>query len=149
MSGSKIFAAVGGLTALLAAAGAGTALAAPCALGSEYPVTSVSPSRRAVQTGGYADNATQVLRGADIRVAARPGLTAEWLERQIESQVAAGECQFGGGPLSIDVLPDSDGFVVRVTTGSEGPGVTRVSERKPDDRAAREILRQAEALQRS
>ena len=98
MSVSKMVAAAGGFMALLASAGASRAAAEPCKLGTEYRVTSVAPYQRPTETGGYGGTVNPVLRGADIEVAAQPGLTAEWLERRLEAQVAAGECNFGVGP---------------------------------------------------
>ena len=97
MSGSKIVAMAGGLIALLTGAASSAAPQQACSLGTEYPVVSVSPYKRQAETGGYGGTVNRVLRGADIRVAAQPGLTAEWLQRQLEAQVAAGECQLGAG----------------------------------------------------
>jgi hypothetical protein len=146
MSISKVVAAAGGFMALLASVGAGRAAAEACKLGTELPVMSVSEYKRPVETGGYGGTVREVPRGADIRVAARPGLTAEWLERTLKTQVAMGECYFGPA-ASVDVFADAASLVVRVTGTYEGPGVTRLPERHPDDVAAREILRQARALQ--
>ena len=122
------------------------AAAQACSLGTDYQITSVSPYRRPVETGGYGGTVNPVLRGADIRVAARPGLTAEWLERQLEAQFAAGVCQLATGPVDVDVLSEGDAFIVRVTGIYDGPGVTRLSARNPDERAAQEILRRAQEL---
>ena len=148
MSVSKVVAVAGGFMALLASAGASSAAAEPCVLGTVYPVTSVAPSLRPTETGGYAGTGIPRLRGADIRVAAQPGLTAEWLERRLEAQVAAGECQFGTDRVFVAVTPVSEELVVRVTSTNEGPGVTRLEDRKPDQKAATEILRTAQQLPR-
>ena len=143
MSGSKVIAMAGGFVALLASAGVSTAAAETCVLGTEYQVTSVEPYKRPIQTGGYADSPNQVLRGADIHVAPRQGLTSEWLERKLEAQVAAGECQFGVARPGVDVVPEADTFVVRITTGEESPGIARLPIREPGERAAADILSQA------
>jgi len=142
---SKIVAAAGGVMALLASAGVSMA-AEPCKLGTEFPVTSVAPSLRPIATGDYGGTVDPLLRGADIHVVAQPGLTAEWLERQLEAQVAAGECQFGTDRVFVDVVPDSNDLVVRVTSTYQGPGVTRLYDTKPDRQAATEILRRAREL---
>ena len=111
MSVSKVVAVAGGFMALLASAGASSAAAEPCVLDTEYPVTSVAASLRPTETGGYGGTAIPLLRGADIRVAAQPGLTAEWLERRLEAQVAAGECQFGADQVFVEVMPGSEELV--------------------------------------
>jgi hypothetical protein len=144
----KIVAAAGGVMALLASVGVGRAAAAPCALGTDYRVTSVQASLRPTENGGYAGTAIPLLRGADIEVAAQPGLTAEWLERRLEAQVAAGECNFGTDRAHVEVIPGSDHLLVQVTSMYEGPGVTRLPDRRPDEKAATEILRRARELMR-
>ena len=134
--------------AVLASAGASSASAEPCVLDNAFPVTSVAPFSRPTETGGYAGTVTPLLRGADIRVAAQPGLTAEWLERRLEAQVAASECQLGADPVFVEVVPVGEELVVRVTATDEGPGVTRLKDTRPDQRAANEILRRAQQLTR-
>jgi hypothetical protein len=148
MSVFKVVAVAGGFMALLATAGASKAAAEPCVLNTVYPVTSVAQSLRPTENGGYAGTAIPLLRGADIKVAAQPGLTAEWLERRLEAQVAAGECNFGTDRVHVEVIPGSDHLLVQVTSMYEGPGVTRLPDRKPDERAATEILRRARELMR-
>ena len=146
MSGSKVIAAGAGFVALLASAGFSRAATEPCSLGADSEVTLVSPYSRPVETGGYGGTVNPELRGADIWVAARPGLTQEWLQRKVEAQVATGACQFGTDKVSIEVLGESDVFVVRVTSTYQGPGVTRLPTTQPAHRAANEILRHARAL---
>ena len=146
MSVSKIVAAAGGVMALLASAGVSSAAGEPCKLGTEYTVTSVEASLRPTETGGYGGTVNPLLRGADVKVAPQPGQTAEWMEQRLEAQVAAGECNFGTDQVYVDVIPGSDHMLVRVTSMYEGPGVTRVSDRKPDQKAATEILRRAREL---
>lgn len=135
--------------ALLASAGVSRAAGAvgeQCVLGTEYPVISVESNKRPVQTGGYGDTSNLRLRGADIRIAAQPGVTAEWLDRKIEGQIASGECQFGSPNPGVEVVSDSETLIVRITATEERPGITRLSDRAPDERAANDILRQARAL---
>jgi hypothetical protein len=110
-----------------------------CLLGSKYPVNSVEPYRTNMNTGGYGDGYQPVLRGADIKVPAQPGLTAEWLDRQLEGQVAAGICQFGLPAVSVDVLPMGENFVVRVMNDNYRIGTH-------DERPGKEILRRANEL---
>ena len=150
MSGSKFFAAAGGFVALLASAGVSAAAGDRCALGTEeYQVTSVEPYKRAIENGGYADNGNQVLLGADIRVAARPGLTREWLERRLQTQAASGECQFGVANPSVEVLGGEETLVVRITgVGRDVPGIPRVTIREPGDRHAADILNQARTFEK-
>ena len=96
MSVSKIVAAAGGSWRCWRPLGPVAAAAAePCKLGTDYTVTSVAPSLRPTETGGYGGTVNPLLRGADIAVAPQPGLTAEWMEQRLEAQVAAGECNFG------------------------------------------------------
>ena len=146
MSVSKMVAAAGGFMVLLASVGASSAAAEPCKLGTEYRVTSVQASLRPTETGGYGGTVNPLLRGADIKVAPQPGLTAEWMEKRLEAQVAAGECSFGTDQVYVSVIPGSDHLLVRVTSANEGPGVTRLPDRQPEQRAATEILRRAREL---
>jgi len=143
MSGSKTVAAAGGLMALLLSAGAASAAEA-CKLGTEYQVTSVAAYKRPVETGGYGGTVTPVLRGAEIRVAAQPGLTAEWMERKLEAQVATGECTFGVTRANVDVVSEGDNFIVRVTNREEIGALNRPT--AADERAAAEILSRASEL---
>jgi hypothetical protein len=52
------------------------------------------------------------------------------------------------GQVYVNVIPGNDHMLVRVTSMDEGPGVTRMSDRKPDERGASEILRRARELPR-
>ena len=128
------------VTGAVAVSGSSSALAEEqCLLGSKYPVSSVEPYRTNKNTGGYGDGYQPVLRGADISVPAQPGLTAEWLERQLEGQVAAGICQFGSAPIAVEVLPMGEDFVVRVKNTNYRVGTH-------DERPGKEILRLASEL---
>jgi hypothetical protein len=100
-----------------------------CPIGGVYRVTSVTPDQHREQ--GYAPEVVR-LRGADIVVAAQPGLTREWLQRSVERGVATGDCNFGARDLKVSVVSAGDTFEVRLTTA--------------DERAAREVLRRAQQL---
>ena len=93
---------------MLASAGPSAAAAEQCKLGYEIPGELGCAISEADRDGRLRRTVNPVLRGADIKVAAQPGLTAEWLERQLEAQVAAGECQFGIDQVAVDVLPMGD-----------------------------------------
>ena len=71
-------------------------------------------------------------RGAEVYVPAQPALTAEWLDRVLTSQVAAGECNFGVPKVDVEVLSDGGGFSVRLSGNGE--------------RGAAEILRHAQQM---
>ena len=74
------------------------------------------------------------VRGAELAIEARPGLTAEWLELELERHVAAAspDCPLDVGAPRVTVRSARDGFVVEI--------------RGDSDAAAREILRRARGL---
>ncbi len=100
-----------------------------CPIGGVYRVTSVTADQHREQ--GYAPDVVR-LRGADVVVAAQPGLTREWLQRSVERGVASGACDFGARNVSVSVVSAGDTFEVRLTSA--------------DERAARGILRHAQQL---
>ena len=116
---------------LVMAAGAGVRAAPPdtCSLGGRYPIRGVS-SYITVENEGY--TTYNRFRGAEIAVPAQPGLTGEWLQRVVATQVANGACDFGAHNVMVDVLSAGDSFTVRVSG--------------PDERAAGEILSRAKQL---
>ena len=130
MGVSKFLMAVAVSAGVLAGSAGSSAVAAEqCVLGTDYQVRSVEPYKVMYgPDGSYYDRVNPVLRGAEVRVAAQPGLTQEWLDRKLEAQVMAGICQFGAANVEVDVLSMGDEFAVRLTS--------------PDRRAAPEILRQ-------
>ena len=119
---------MGGPRAFAAPAAEGSATADRCSL-SKYHVTSVKPYRFELQAGYgvYTE-----FRGAELYVAAEPGLTREWLQRTVESDIASGACDFGATNAKVDVLSPGGGFIVQI--------------RGSDERAAAEILRHAQLL---
>jgi len=82
------------------------------------------------EDAGY--TAFRQFTGAEVYVPAQPALTAEWLDRVLTSQVAAGECNFGVRKVDVEVLSDGGGFSVRLSGDSE--------------KAAAEILRHAQQM---
>ncbi len=108
-----------------------TSAANQCPLGRTYRATAVTPDHAREQ--GYGQD-VQRLRGADIHIAAQPGLTQEWLQKSIERSVANGDCDFGTSHLTVNVLSAGNAFEVRLTT--------------PDERAARQVLQRAQQLVR-
>jgi hypothetical protein len=108
---------------------AGAAEAARCSLSGKDFAHSVKPLYN-YEDAGY--TAFRQFRGAEVFVPAQPGLTAEWLDRMLTSQVAAGDCDLGVPKVNVEVLSDGGGFSVRLS-GS-------------DERGAAEILRHAQQL---
>ncbi len=102
-----------------------------CPLGRTYRPTSVTADH--VREQAYGQDVKR-LRGADIKIAAQPGLTQEWLQKTIERSIASGDCDFGAPHLTVNVLSAGNGFEVQLTT--------------PDEKAAHEVLRRAQQLVR-
>ena len=127
-----VLAVVFAVSAVAAAPGVARAatVGGDCSLGTRYPVSSVEPYQTDQVAG--VSNVGRVLRGADIYVVAQPGVTREWLQRQLESEVVTGACDFGVDRPTVDVISAGGGFTVRVSGPSEA--------------AAHEILRRAEPL---
>jgi hypothetical protein len=108
---------------------AGAAEGQRCSLGSRYPLTSVA-SYTTEEHGGYTEYKT--FRGAELYVPAQPGLTQEWLQRTVESDIASGACDFGVPSVTVSVVSAGPGFAVRLSGN--------------DNRSAAEILRHAQQL---
>jgi hypothetical protein len=87
-----------------------------CSLGQRYHVTAVSPFRSMESAYGP----TRRLRGAELYVPAQPGLTSEWLQRVVESDIAYGRCDFGDPKATVDVTSAGAGFWVRITASNSG-----------------------------
>ena len=101
-----------------------------CSLGIRYPVTSVTPYHTE-EAGGYA-SMSGAFRGAEIYIVALPGMTREWLQRQLESEIGTDTCDFGVNRPTVDVISAGGGFTVRVSG--------------PNEAAANQILERAELL---
>ncbi len=108
----------------------GAAGSGNCSLGGkDFAAHSVKPLYT-FDDAGYA--AFRQFTGAEVFVPAQPALTAEWLDRVLTSQVAAGECNFGVSKVDVEVLSDGGGFSVRLSADSE--------------KGAKEILRHAQQM---
>ncbi len=94
-------------------------------------ITSISPYK--VTRTNLRQSSTR-LEGAVVTVAAQPGLTREWLQRQVSDPAAAAQ---PGCPLAVK------GASARVTSTGDGFAITVSS---TDRDSAREIFRRAEAL---
>ena len=107
--------------------------AAPCTVVG-HRIVSVKPDVQENQNG----KRTSSLLGADIRILAEPGMTAEYLTVEVDRHVAAmhgagmPNCVFDVPGANIEVRSAGDSFVFRVTS--------------EDDATAREILRRARVL---
>ena len=111
------------------AAGYGAACAAPF----DNPGTIVSVRPYKVIETNLRRSATHV-EGAIVTVAAEPGLTREWLQRQVQDPASAAQ---PGCPLAVD------GASARVTSTGDGFAITVKGK---DKDSSKEILRRAEAL---
>ena len=92
-----------------------------CSLGGRYFARSVT-AYTTTETVGYSSD--RQFRGADVYVPAQPGLTAEWLQRVLSYQVAAGECDFGVRDVAVSVMPAGGGFSVRLSGKDEKAAAT-------------------------
>ena len=129
MAGRGIIGAVALAVVTAVSAGAQAGQFDRCSIGGKYNVRSVLPFST-YEDAGY--TSYRQFRGADVFVAAQPGLTREWLQRVLTYQIANGECDFGVHDVSVSVLSAGGGFSVRLSG--------------PDERAAGEILRNAQLL---
>ncbi len=130
----RLIAAVALVLATVTTAGAaepvpGAAAPVPCSLGGNNVAHSVKPLYN-YEDSGY--TAFRQFIGAEVFVPAEPGLTAEWLDRVLTSEVASGQCNFGVRKVDVEVLSDGGGFSVRLSGR--------------DQKAAAEILRHAQQL---
>lgn len=112
----------------------GQALGANCTVAG-HRVVSVTPSVQEVPNG----KRTNHLLGANIRIMAEPGMTAEYLTVQLQRHIAGmssaypmADCVFGVASARFEVHSVGDGFVFQVTSDDLGQ--------------AKEILRRARLL---
>lgn len=94
-------------------------------------ITSVAPYK-VIETN--LKQSSTHLQGAVVTVAAQPGITREWLQRQVDHPAATAQT---GCPMAVD------GATGRVSSTGDGFAII-VSSRDRD--AAKEILRRAQAL---
>ena len=132
----RFIAAVALALVTMMSAGAGAAQPVQCSLGGKYFARSVKPFN-ATEDVGY--SIVKRFRGAEVYVPAQPGVTAEWLDRVLTFQIAAGECNFGAPNVNVEVLSDGGGFSVRLSSTGDSY----------DERGAAEILRRAQQLVKS
>src|SRR3954468_1551466 len=135
--------------ALLGACGAGTRTAAlertpppraldpsACELDRYAPVT-VRPHYEDIVSSTEGFSPEPQLRGADVYVPARPGLTAEWLWHELGARPGdAQSCATGVTGAEIRVTSGGPGFVVTIRGGNEESGrqillLSRIDERAP------------------
>jgi hypothetical protein len=121
--------------ALLSACGAGTQTAAlertpprraldpsTCELDRYAPVT-VRPHYEDYVASTEGVSSEPQLRGADVFVLARPGLTAEWLWHELWARPGDGRsCATGVAGAAISVTSGGPGFVVTIRGGNEDSG---------------------------
>jgi hypothetical protein len=123
-----------GATSLMPVIASADTPAKPCIL-MEHRVTSVTPYHIVQQ---YGRGSTQRLVGAQVRIQAEPGLTAEWLQLSIEQHVAKMQAQHMG-----DCPLDLAGVRAQVDSAGGGFTVTIIAK---DPAQAKEVLRRAELL---
>jgi hypothetical protein len=133
MATKRFVAAVALALATTMSAGAGAAEPVRCSLGGKYFARSVKPLN-VTEDAGY--SIFTRFRGAEVYVPAQPGVTAEWLDRVLTFQAAAGECDFGVPKVNVEVLSDGGGFSVRLSTTGDSY----------DERDAAKILRRTQQL---
>jgi hypothetical protein len=109
---------------------------APCVL-KQYNLSSVTPYRVQENIGGHIFH--QRVAGAELFVQAEPGLTAEWLQLNLNREVTAmqgsrtmKDCVFGVGKMQVQVESAGPGFRVRLSA--------------PTAEAGQEVLRRAQLL---
>jgi hypothetical protein len=109
---------------------------APCVL-KQYKVSSVTPYRVQDNIGGHIFH--QRVAGAELFVQAEPGLTAEWLQLNLNREVTAmqgpstmKDCVFGVDKMQVQVDSAGPGFRVRLSA--------------PSTEGGREVLRRAQLL---
>jgi hypothetical protein len=106
----------------------------PCIL-KEHSITSVTPYNIEERTG----RATiKRLRGAEVRIQAEPGLTAEWLQLTLARHVV----EMRGTNMKNCALDLSD-VQVQVTSAGAGFSVKLIA---PNSEKGKEVLRRAQLL---
>jgi hypothetical protein len=112
VSGRNIVAALALALVTAGSAGARAGQFDQCSLGGKYPVRTVA-AYTTMEDLGYTTYTK--FQGADVFVPAQPGLTQEWLQRVVSSQIAAGACDFGVQDVKVSVLSAGGGFSVRLS----------------------------------
>jgi len=122
-------------TAVPTVSHAATGAHAPCIL-DEHHVVSVVPYQVEEHSGKAV---YQRVRGAQVFIQAEPGLTAEWLQLNLQSHTAAMQ-----GPAAMpDCAFDLSNVRVEVTSAGSGFWVRLIA---PDAKSGEEVLRRAQLL---
>src|SRR5882757_1211734 len=107
----------------------------PCIL-DEHHIVSVTPYQIEERSG---HNVFQQVRGAQVFIQAEPGLTAEWLQLNLQRHLTAmqgpaamPDCAFDLSNVRVDVTSAGSGFWVRLIA--------------PDAKSGEEVLRRAQLL---
>jgi hypothetical protein len=116
MAGGKLVVGIALAVVTAVSAGARAGQFDQCSVGGKYPIRSVAAYVTYVDAGYTSYNQFQ---GAELFVPAQPGLTSEWLQRELTDQVATGACDFGVPRARVSVLSAGGGFSVRVSGHSE------------------------------
>jgi hypothetical protein len=107
----------------------------PCIL-DEHHIVSVAPYQIEERSG---HNVFQRVRGAQVFIQAEPGLTAEWLQLNLERHMTAMQ-----GPAAMpDCAFDLSNVRVEVTAAGSGFWVRLIA---PDTKSGEEVLRRAQLL---
>ena len=127
--------ALAAVTAVPTLSHAASSSRSPCIL-DEHHIVSVAPYQVEERSG---HNVFQQVRGAQIFIAAEPGLTAEWLQLNLQRHVTAmqgpaamPDCAFDLSNVRVDVASAGSGFWVRLIA--------------PDTKSGEELLRRAQLL---
>jgi hypothetical protein len=106
------------LSATLSAAAAGVQAAPEVCVLSKYAASSAAPYS-AEENVGY--GSYTVLKGAQVFVPAREGLTEQWLTRDVQNALAEG-CQLPERNVTVQVVSGGNGFWVQLIAANEQQG---------------------------
>jgi hypothetical protein len=116
MAGRSLVGGIALAVLMAASAGARAEEAGRCAIGGKYNVHTVA-AYTTFEDAGY--TTYRSFRGAEVFVPAEPGLTREWLQRELADQIAAGDCNFGIKNARVTVMSAGGGFSVQITGNNE------------------------------
>jgi hypothetical protein len=107
---------------------------------SNYPVVSVAPY---VYEWTPIKTTLKEIRGATVRIEARPGLTAEWLQLRLERQIAALQSTQESAQAADSSPLAMPGVRAMVSSAPDGFLITLVA---PDKGSGEEVLQRARSL---
>lgn len=116
MAGRSMIGGIALALVMAASAGARAESAGHCAIADKYQVHSVA-AFTTFEDLGY--TTYREFRGAQVFVPAQPGMTREWLQRELADQIAAGACNFGVDHAKVTVMGAGGGFFVQITGRNE------------------------------